>query len=247
MYVTPVAQNPPGGAPISGRLDNGRLTSLRRPVSILHPQPPSSRLWPHLHSFPAFRSPNTGLLRLTRQRSLPPSGIFLAGWLTLTPTPPAGQSLQHHSLHCWSLHWNTRYHAFNREQVGIRWMMQGTKACALWPPRGVGWGGRWQGGSTGRGHRCTSDCFLVAQTVKNLPAMLETLDRSLGQEDPLGKGMGTHSSILAWEIPWTEEPGGLQSVWSQRVRHDWSDWHLHRYIWLMHVDRGRNHHNIVVV
>ena len=55
----------------------------------------------------------------------------------------------------------------------------------------------------------------MAQTVKNLPAMLETLDRSLGQEDPLGKGMGTHSSILAWEIPWTEEPGGLQSVWSQ--------------------------------
>ena len=56
--------------------------------------------------------------------------------------------------------------------------------------------------------------------VKNLPAMLETEVQSLGQEDPLGKGMATHSSILAWSIPWTEEPGGLQSRGSQRVRHD---------------------------
>ena len=53
---------------------------------------------------------------------------------------------------------------------------------------------------------------LVAQTVKNLPAMRETQVRSLGQEGPLEKGMATHSSILAWEIPWTEEPGGLQSI-----------------------------------
>ena len=52
---------------------------------------------------------------------------------------------------------------------------------------------------------------LVAQTVKNLPAMQETHIRSLGQEDPLEKGMATHSSILDWEVPWTEEPGGLQS------------------------------------
>jgi len=49
----------------------------------------------------------------------------------------------------------------------------------------------------------------VAQTVKNLPAMLETWVRSLVQEDPLEKGMATHSSILAWRIPWTEEPGAL--------------------------------------
>ena len=53
---------------------------------------------------------------------------------------------------------------------------------------------------------------LVAQTVKNLPAMLETLVRSLGREDLLEKGMATHSSILAWRIPWTEEPGRLQSM-----------------------------------
>ena len=50
---------------------------------------------------------------------------------------------------------------------------------------------------------------LVAQTVKNLPAVQETLVRSLGQEDPLEKEMATHSSILAWKIPWAEEPGGL--------------------------------------
>ena len=50
---------------------------------------------------------------------------------------------------------------------------------------------------------------LVAQTVKNLPAVPETQVQSLGQEDPLEQGMATHSSILAWEIPWTEEPGGL--------------------------------------
>ena len=53
---------------------------------------------------------------------------------------------------------------------------------------------------------------LMSQTVKNLPAMRETQVQSLGQEDPLEKGMATHSSILAWRIPWTEEPGGLQSI-----------------------------------
>ena len=57
----------------------------------------------------------------------------------------------------------------------------------------------------------TITASLVAQMVKNLPAMRETWVHSLGWEDPLDKGMATHSSILAWEIPWTEEPGGLQS------------------------------------
>ena len=61
---------------------------------------------------------------------------------------------------------------------------------------------------------------LVAQTVKNLPAMQETQVQSLNWEDPLEKGIATHSSILAWRIPWTEEPGGLQSMGSQRVGHD---------------------------
>ena len=56
--------------------------------------------------------------------------------------------------------------------------------------------------------------------VKNLPAMQETQVQSLSQEDPLANGKATHSIILAWEIPWTEEPGGLQSMGSQRVRRD---------------------------
>ena len=56
--------------------------------------------------------------------------------------------------------------------------------------------------------------------VKSLPAMWETGVQSLGQEDPLEKKMATHSSMLAWEIPWTEEPGRLQSMGSQRVRHN---------------------------
>ena len=58
----------------------------------------------------------------------------------------------------------------------------------------------------------------MAQTVKNLPVMQETWVQSLGQEDPLEKGMATHSSILAWRSPWTEKPGGLQSMGSQRFR-----------------------------
>ena len=58
--------------------------------------------------------------------------------------------------------------------------------------------------------------------VKNLSAMQETWVQSLGQEDPLEKGMATHSSILAWRIPWTEEDDRLQSVGSQRVGHDWA-------------------------
>ena len=61
---------------------------------------------------------------------------------------------------------------------------------------------------------------LVAQMVKNPPAMQETQFPLLGQEDPLEKGVATHSSVLVWRIPWTEEPGGLQSVGSQTVRHD---------------------------
>ena len=60
---------------------------------------------------------------------------------------------------------------------------------------------------------------LVAQLVKNPPALWETQVQSLGWEDPLEKGKATHSSILAWRIPWTEEPGGLQSMGLQRVRH----------------------------
>ena len=65
-----------------------------------------------------------------------------------------------------------------------------------------------------------SETSLVAQTVKRLPTMWETQVRFLGWEDPLEKEMASHSSTLAWKIPWTEDPGRLQSMASQRVGHD---------------------------
>ena len=69
---------------------------------------------------------------------------------------------------------------------------------------------------------------LVAQMVKRLPTVRETRVQSLGWEDRLEKEMATHSSILAWKIPWTKEPGRLESVGSQRVRHDWATFfHFH--------------------
>ena len=66
---------------------------------------------------------------------------------------------------------------------------------------------------------CFSPIFLLSPTVKNLLPMQETQVQSLGREDPLEKGMATHSSILAWRIPWSEEPGRLSTMASQRVRH----------------------------
>ena len=68
--------------------------------------------------------------------------------------------------------------------------------------------------------RLVTKSSLVAQMVKRLPAVRETWVQSLGQEHPLEKEMATHSSILAWKIPWTEEPGRLKSMGSQRVGHD---------------------------
>ena len=65
-----------------------------------------------------------------------------------------------------------------------------------------------------------NNATLVVQKVKNLPATQETQFRPLGWEDPLEKGMVTHSSILSWRVPWKEEPGGLQSIGLQRVRQD---------------------------
>ena len=65
-------------------------------------------------------------------------------------------------------------------------------------------------------HYC--EASLVTQMIKNPPAMRETWVRSLGWEDPLEEGMATHSSVLAWRIPWTEEPGGLQPMGLLRVR-----------------------------
>ena len=85
----------------------------------------------------------------------------------------------------------------------------------------------------------------MAQAVKNLPAMQETQVRSLGQEGPLEKGMATHSSILAWRIPWREEPGGLQSRGSQsqtRLSDSLTLTHTHT-----HTQRQRKHKRMRVV
>ena len=67
---------------------------------------------------------------------------------------------------------------------------------------------------------CSINTSLVAQMVKHLPTMWETWVQSLGREDLLEKEMATHSSVFAWKIPWTEEPGSLQSMGSQGVGHD---------------------------
>ena len=74
----------------------------------------------------------------------------------------------------------------------------------------------------------------MAQQVKNLPAMQEAwmCVWSLDQEDPLEKETATHSTIVAWKIPWMEEPGGLQAIGSQRVRHNWVTKHTRVYVWL---------------
>ena len=83
-----------------------------------------------------------------------------------------------------------------------------------------------------------SGASLVAQTVKRLPAIWEARVQSLGWEDPLEKEMAPHSSTLAWEIPWMEEPGRLQSMGSQRVGHNWatslslSEWNHSLNLWL---------------
>ena len=76
------------------------------------------------------------------------------------------------------------------------------------------------GGKSVKEFRCPllSKGFPGGSGVKNPPSMQETRVQSLGREDPLEEGMATHSSILVWRIPWTEEPGGLQSMGSQRVR-----------------------------
>ena len=103
---------------------------------------------------------------------------------------------------------------FDRGAEEIQWREDGLliKGCwNHWPSLGRRKNSSW-----------TSWTSLVAQTVKRLPTMQETWVRSLGQDDPLEKEMATHSSSLAWKIPWTEEPGRLQSMGSQRVGHDWA-------------------------
>ena len=79
----------------------------------------------------------------------------------------------------------------------------------------------------------------MAQIIKNLPATRETWVQSLGWEDPLEKGMATHSSILAWRIPRTEDSGRLQSMESQRIRHDLAARHTQSAIWVLSILKKR--------
>ena len=92
-------------------------------------------------------------------------------------------------------------------------------ACGAGDPDSIPGLGRSPGGGIGYPLQY-SWASLVAQTVKNLPAMQETWVQFLGWEDPLEEGMATHFSILGWKIPIDEEPGGLQSIGSERVKHD---------------------------
>ena len=109
-----------------------------------------------------------------------------------------------------------------KKQKLVPWCSKGFLllcCCFCWDNIGLSWPDLW----VSMGSCLHFPGSLVAQMVKNLPTMREIQVRSLGQEDPLETRMATHSNILAWEIPWTEEPGGLQSMGSQRVKHNWSD------------------------
>ena len=97
-------------------------------------------------------------------------------------------------------------------------------ACNAGDPGSIPGSGRSLGEGTGYPLQY-SWASLVAWLVNNTPAMRETWVQSLGWEDPLEEGMATHSSILAWRIPWTQEPGGLQSMASQKVGHSWMTKH----------------------
>ena len=99
-----------------------------------------------------------------------------------------------------------------------------------WLPTPVFWPGEFQGYGIGPDWGTCTFPF-VAQMVKNLPAMQETGVQSQGQEDLLEKGMATHCSILAWGIPWTEEPGRLQSMESQKVWHNWATNTFQLFCW----------------
>ena len=98
-------------------------------------------------------------------------------------------------------------------------MVGPTKVVPVLVPRSRSWGSPSTPHPPLRYHGKFLEDSLVAETVKSLPSMQETRIQSLGQEDPLEKEMATHSSIPAWKIPWTEEPGGLQSMGSERIRH----------------------------
>ena len=128
------------------------------------------------------------------------AGVAALQWdLLLPPTPPSASSSSGPRSWCPAL-------------IGT-WGLAAACLCDRAAPWGheATWAHSWA---------MTEQLDLVAQMVRHLPTMWETRVRSLGQEDPLEKEMAPHSSTLAWKIPWTEEPGRLQSMVSQRVGHD---------------------------
>ena len=130
----------------------------------------------------------------------PESPALQAGFLKHTNEGIQGKLAYIHGIWCiWYMHWLLKIKAgISVGQESINW-------------HGINW------------HMASVlKDSLVAQMVKNLPAIRETWVRSLGPKDPLEKEIATHSSILAWKILWTEEPGGLQSIGSQRVGHNWA-------------------------
>ena len=140
----------------------------------------------------------------------------LAGWLcpTLGQCPPGTTWGEfYHHLQC--PHYPSLYYANWLWEVMPRSLSTGNNiqillpSCSLKSYKNLPW------------ITVYSRASLVAQMVKNLPAVQDSQAQFLGWEDPLKKGMSTHSSILAWRIPWTEEPGRLQSMGLQRVRHNW--------------------------
>ena len=111
-------------------------------------------------------------------------------------------------------HWGFRGNSAGKESTCIAGDPSSIPRSGRSPGEGIGYPFKYSWAS------------LVAQTVKNLPAMWEICIWSLGWEDPLQEGLATHSSVLAWRIPWTEEPGGLQSMGLQRVGHNWATKHM---------------------
>ena len=146
----------------------------------------------------------------------PGSPALQAGCL---PSEPPGKPRSHPWVGQKSPHWYNKWHlpcswGFPDSSVGKE------SACNAGDPGSIPGSGRFAGEGIGYPLQ-RFGASLVAQLVKNLPAMHETWVWSLGREDPLEKEMATYSSILAWRIPWAEEPCRLQSVGSQRGRHDW--------------------------
>ena len=124
---------------------------------------------------------------------------------------------------------------YNRAEIQVHMGFPGSSAgkelaCNAGDPGSIHGSGRSPGEGIGY-PLLYSWASLVAQLVKNPPAMWETWVRPLGWKNPLEEGMATHSSILAWRIPWTKESGELQSAGSQRVGHDW----VTEHIYIVHV------------